>query len=239
MTNTEFNIGVIKPVECVKEAWELIKPNYWLLFAIWIVGAMIGGVSLYILIGAMVCGIYKCYLNAIDGQKVEFEALFKGFSYFLPSLLVTILIVVPMFILIAIMYVPLIMSTIMGNRLSQSELMTMMLSSLGVELVFTVIMVCLHTLLMFAFPLIVDRNLSGWQAVKLSAKAVWKNLGGVAGLFGVLFGLSLLGYLALCVGLYLVIPVIIASQLVAYRKVFPSTNAQTFNNPPPPDTFNL
>src|SRR5215204_2442694 len=40
MTNTEFKTGVIYPVECVKEGFELIKKDYWLLFAILLVGAL-------------------------------------------------------------------------------------------------------------------------------------------------------------------------------------------------------
>ena len=240
MTNTEFKVGAIKPVECLKEAWELIKPNYILLFAVAIVGVMIGGITMYVLIGSMMCGVYLCYLQAIDGQKVEFDALFKNIKqYFLPSLPVVILIVVPMLVVFGVIYFPLIMATIMGSKLSESELMTMLFGSLAVDLVITIIMVCLHTLLMFAFPLIVDRNLSGWQAIKLSAKSVWKNLGGVTGLWAVMFVVNLAGTLLFCFGVYFTIPIILATQVVAYRKVFPKQGNQLFNSPPPPNAFNL
>ena len=84
-------------------------------------------------------------------------------------------------------------------------------------------MVCFHTLLMFSFPLIVDRNLSAVKAMTTSARAVLRNLGGVVGLILVNFGLVLVGELAFCVGVYFVIPILIAGNVVAYRKVFPST----------------
>ena len=58
MNEFEIRSGVIKPVECVKEAFVLIKSDYWLLFAIWIVGAMIGGVTLMIAGGAMTAGTF-------------------------------------------------------------------------------------------------------------------------------------------------------------------------------------
>ncbi len=51
MSETEFKTGVIRPVECFKEGWELIKSQYWMLFAVTLVGAMLGGASLYILLG--------------------------------------------------------------------------------------------------------------------------------------------------------------------------------------------
>jgi hypothetical protein len=148
MNETEFNVGVIKPVECLKEAWELIKPQYWILFAVALIGMMIGGITMYILIGVMMCGIYLCFLQAIDGKKVEIETLFKCFSYFLPSLLVTVLIVVPMFIIFGAIYIPMIAAITMGQKLSESELMTLIFGTLAVDVVIAIVMVCLHTLLM-------------------------------------------------------------------------------------------
>jgi uncharacterized membrane protein len=239
MSNEQFNVGVIKPVECLKEAWEMIKPQYWLLFAITIIGVMIGGMTMYVLLGVMMCGIYLCYLQAIDGQKVEIDTLFKNFKYFLPSLFLVIVMVVPAIIVMAVIYIPLLMVTIMGSRLSQSELMTILFGSFAVEVVVAIIMVCLHTLLMFAFPLIVDRNLSSFQAMKLSARAVWKNLGGVTGIWVLMFLLNLAGMLVFCIGVYFTIPLLLATQLVAYRKVFPQLRNQKFNTPPMPNAYNL
>jgi len=96
-------------------------------------------------------------------------------------------------------------------------------------------MVCLHTLLIFAFPLIVDKNLSAFAAMKTSAKAVWANLSGVAGLWGLGFILSLVGMLVFCIGIYFVIPVMTAANILAYRKVFPSD--KNHNQPPQPNAF--
>lgn len=60
MTNNreQFRTGVIKPVECFKEGWELIKDRYWLFFAITLVGFFLGGlVPFFIIMGALMCGI--------------------------------------------------------------------------------------------------------------------------------------------------------------------------------------
>ena len=69
-----------------------------------------------------------------------------------------------------------------------------------------------------------------------SARAVFKNFAGVGGLIGVNFLLILAGYIALCVGVYFVIPIVIATNVVAYRKVFPRANNLQFE-PPPPGAF--
>jgi hypothetical protein len=232
MSPLEFRTGVIRPVECYKEGWELIKDQYWLMLAVTVVGVIIGGATLYIGLGAMLCGIYYCYFQKIDGRQVIFDGLFKGFGYFVPGLIVILVIMVPTIVVMAGIYFPFIMAAIMGSKLSEDELMILLSGTFLVELIFSVLMVCIHTLLMFSFPLIVDRNLSAWQAMKTSARAVMKNLGGAVGLFAVGFVLSLAGYLLLCVGIYLVIPILIAGNIVAYRKIFPSLNPGNSNFPP-------
>jgi uncharacterized membrane protein len=237
MNNTEIRTGVISPIECVKEGWELIKSNYWILFAIFFVGVIIGSFTLYILLGAMTCGIFYCYLQAIDGRQVSFDGLWKGFDFFAPGLIVMLFIIIPMIVVYAIIYAPFIMAAVMGSKLSEDELMGLLIGAAAIDLVFILVMVCFHTLLMFSFPLIVDRKLGAITAMKTSGRAVWRNLGGVTGLILVNMGLVLLGYLALCIGVYFVIPVIIAGNVVAYRKIFPAPRNQNFDAPPPPNVY--
>ncbi len=231
MENSEYRRGVIRPVECVKEGWELIKGEYWLLFAITLVGGIIGGATLHLLLGSMICGITYCYLKKIDGGRVEFDGLWKGFQWLLPGFVVMLVIVVPMIVVYAIIYFPILMAVIMGPKLDQEEFMMMLLGAVFFDVIFIIIMVCLHTLLMFAFPLIVDRGLGAGPAMMTSAKAVFGNLGGVAGLLGVNTVLAIVGQLALCVGIYFVIPVMLAGQLVAYRKIFPARAADNYTPP--------
>lgn len=222
MKSEEIRTDVIKPVECFKEGWGLIKDYYWILFAITIVGVMVGGVTIYILTGAMVCGIFKCFLNVIDGGKPEFDILFSNIKkFFVSGFVVMIVMVVPMIIVFSLIYIPIIVAAYSGQAMSEEELLAMMTGAFAVEFVVAIVMVCLHTLLMFAFPLIADKNLSGWEAIKTSAKAVWMNLTGVTGLWVVGFVVSLAGLLLFCIGIYFTIPIIIAGNTVAYRKIFP------------------
>jgi hypothetical protein len=233
MNSVEFRTGVIKPVEVYKEAWAMIKDQYWLVFAVVLVGMLIGGAIPIVLIGPMICGIFLVLLNKYEGRPVDFGDLFKGFDYFLPSLILAILITVPIIIMVVGMYVPMIAMAMTGPRMSENELMGFIAGVFAVELVFAVIMVCLHTLLMFSFPLLVDKKLSVIESVKLSARAVWKNMKGVVGLFLVGFVVMFIGYLALCVGIYLTLPLVFAAQAVAYRKVFPAAPTGNFQPPPP------
>ncbi len=230
MQNTEFTSGQIHPIKCVKEAWALIKDEYWILFAVSVLGAMIGGVSMYVLIGPMVCGIIYAYLKKIDGGKVTLDDLWVGFKYFKPSLLVTVLIVVPLVVwmvfIFSTIYLPIIMTAVSGPKANTDELLTVAVVALVIDVIVGFVMVCFHSLLIFCFPLIVDRQLTSMESIKLSARAVMKNLSGIGGLVAVNMGMALAGEAAFCVGLYLVIPVITATNVVAFRKVFPANTPQ-------------
>jgi uncharacterized membrane protein len=233
----EFTTGQIRPIECAKEGWALIKDEYWLLFAISLVGALIAGVSFYVLLGPMVCGIFICYLKRIDGEKVAFDDLWLGFKHFGSSLLVTIVVVVPLFIYMVAafttFYLPIVMQAVGGNRVSDRDILGSFLTAIAVDLIIAVVMVCIHSLLIFAYPLIVDKGLSSVDAIKLSSRAALKNMAGIAGLIGVNFVLTLAGEAMCGVGLYLVIPILTAANLVAYRQVFPAPRVPSLEPPSP------
>src|SRR5215204_2436630 len=182
MTNTEFRTGVINPIECVKEGFESIKKDYWLLFAIGLVGALIAGFTMYILAGAMFCGIFYAYLRALDGKPVAFDDLWKGMSYFGPSLVVMILVIVPAIAYYIFVYVTLIAAVFGGAQAGEAGVVGALVVVGLIDLVALIAMVSFHTLLTFSFPLIVDRNLGAIDAMKTSARAVWQNLAGVVGL---------------------------------------------------------
>jgi hypothetical protein len=238
----QFRTGVIKPTECVKEAWALIKDQYWLFLGIVFVGVFIGGAVPIVLIGPMLVGIFICFFRRMRGEPIEFSTLFKGFDYFAQSLIAALIQAIPMVIIIVPMYVIMfvIMMTSMpraGGRMNPDDASTFVMTFLGFYFVFIVVLLTVAIVVgiffLFAFPLIADRNLSGVDAVKLSIKAGKANFGGILGLILVNIGLATLGVLACYVGAFLVAPVTFASYAVAYRRVFPDVS-QNFASPPPP-----
>lgn len=242
--NVEFRTGVIKPVECVKEAWALIKDQYWLFLGIIIVGVFIGGAVPIVLSGPMMVGIFICLFRRMRGEPVEFGMLFKGFDHFAQSLIAALLQMIPMVIVMVPMYVILIgfMMTMMPRgRMDPGESSTFIFSMLGFELVFFAIIMTVAIIVtiffFFAFPLIADRNLSGVEAVKLSIKAAKANFGGVLGLILVNVGLGMLGVLACYVGAFFVAPITMTSYAVAYRRVFPEISQNLASPPPPPASW--
>jgi uncharacterized membrane protein len=237
---TDFRVGVIKPVECIKEGWALIKDQYWLFFGISIVGMLIGGAVPIVLLGPMMAGIFLCLFQRQRKQPVEFGLLFKGFDLFVQSLIVTVFKMIPLIILMVPFYIimmAVMFTTMPRGRSSPEESSAFVMSFFGVEMVFFVVVIVVSILVeiffMFAYPLIVDRKLSGMDAVKLSFKAGKANFGGVLGLLllNALFGF--IGVLCCIIGVYFWLPVSFAAMSVAYRRVFPETT-QPFPVPPPP-----
>lgn len=238
MTNTEFRTGVINPIECVKEGFELIKRDYWVLFAVGLVGGLVGGGTMYVLAGAMICGIFIAYLNAIDGRSVKFDDLWKGMPFFGQGLIAILVLIVPAFAYYIFVYVTMIVAVFGGGAAMGEAGALGALVVVGIiDLVVLIVMTCFHTLLSFTFPLIVDRGLSAIDAMKVSARAVRQNLGGVAGIVAVNFVLMFAGLLAFCIGMYFIIPIMVAANVVAYRRVFPALTQRANLEPPPPGAF--
>ena len=237
---TEFRVGVIKPVECIKEGWALIKDQYWLFFGISIIGILLGGAVPIVLIGPMMAGVFLCLFQRQRNQPVEFGMLFKGFDHFVPTIIITVIKMIPIIILMVPFYIIMmtVMFTTMPKRGSGPEdSSAFVMSFFGLEMVFFVVVMVVSILIeiffMFAYPLVVDRNLSGMDAVKLSYRAGKANFGGVLGLLllNALFGT--IGVLCCIVGVYFWLPVSFAAISVAYRRVFPETT-ENFPVPPPP-----
>lgn len=237
MDQLAFKTGVIRPVECYKEAWEIIKSDYWVLFGISVVGILIGSFTFYILLGAMICGIFISFLKKIDTGTTSFDDLWKGFEVFGPSLIVMLIIIVPTIVLYAVIYAPVLVALVMQQSLSSDEFMLLLAGGIVLDVFLIVGLVCFHTLLMFAFPLIADRKLSALNAVKLSMSAIWQNLGGMTGLIGIQFLASIVVTLLTCgVGAYFIIPIMFGALTVAYRKIFPALESYNYA-PPAPGTF--
>ncbi len=238
--NIQFRTGVIKPVECVKEGWALIKDQYWLFLGIVLVGVLVGSAVPLVLIGSMMVGIYMCFFRRMRGEPVDFGLLFKGFDYFAQSLIAALIQMIPMVIIMVPAYIimfALMITSMPRGQMDPDASTRFVFTFLGFELVFVAVIlvvgIAVNIFFMFAFPLIADRGLSGLEAIKLSIKAGKANFGGILSLLLLNFAIGLLGVLACYIGVFFIMPISLASYAVAYRRVFPALS-QNFASPPPP-----
>jgi len=202
-----FNRRAVKPMVCLSEGWQLIKDDYWLFLGITFVGALLGGMApLGILQGPAMCGIYLCLLTRLLNLPVSFNTLFKGFDYFLQSFIATLIMIavamvfmVPLMIVYFIAFFSLIAAQApqARNAPPNEEFLWSFVSLYAVFIPTTmVISMAIHALFLFTYPLTVDRELTGVEAVKLSMRAAFGNFFGVAGLILLTVVLSLLGVMA-------------------------------------------
>src|SRR5215216_7839973 len=110
-----YQRNAVEPVQCIKDGWELVKNQYWLFVGMALISLMIGSaVPAGILLGPMMCGLYLTLFKQRRREPIEFGTLFKGFDYFGPSLIATVLHIVPIIAIVIpayfLFYVSLIMS---------------------------------------------------------------------------------------------------------------------------------
>jgi uncharacterized membrane protein len=103
-------------------------------------------------------------------------------------------------------------------------------------LMIVILLIVLSVAFTFAYPLIVDRRLSGLNAVKLSIRAALANFWRLLGMLLLTGLLSFAGVFLCYVGVFLVMPLGFAAIAMAYEQVFGLGHVEP-NMPPPPPLF--
>jgi uncharacterized membrane protein len=240
-----FNRKAVEPVECIKRGWELIKPQYWLFVGMCFIALLIGGAVPLILQGPMMCGLYLTLLKTRRGEPVEFGTMFKGFDFFGPSLIATLLHVLPILVIVVPAYIFFYVSMIVGMAAQGGSdpnpaAMFGIMGIFGLFWLFVIVVIIVISIgFMFAYPLIVDRKLQGFDAVKLSFRGALANFWRLLGM-SILTSLISVGGILLCyVGMFLAFPIVYASIAAAYEQVFGLAGPNDINEnlPPPPPRF--
>jgi uncharacterized membrane protein len=238
----EFKRNAVEPIECIKAGLELVKSNYWLFVGMVFLVTISGIVPFGLVMGPLMCGLYLALFRARRGEPIEFGTLFKGFDYFGDAVIAALLHMIPMFAIIIPAYILFYLgmfAMMATSRIGEPD-PGAMLGFFGVFavvwLVIIIVLIVISVVFTFAYPLIVDRHLSGLNAVKLSIRAGWAN-------FWRLFGLLLLsglmvfvGALFCYVGAFFVAPIMYGAIATAYEQVFGLSDLQP-NVPPPPPSF--
>lgn len=242
----EFRIGVVRPLDCLARGWGLVKDQYFLFACLClIILALVFCIPFAgIIWGAWMCGIFLALLGKMRGGVVSFNDIGKGFSYMSPGFVVSFLSGLP-FLVVAIggkffeLWLDDLERVYPGDDPFPVEVLMQMATYLaGLVLLYALCFLVTGVIFAFAYQLVVDKDLSGWEATKLSARAARENLGGVMGLLLLELALSTFGIFLCCFGLVLVMPLTKASWAIAYSQVFLHVPQSTaLPQPPPPPVF--
>src|SRR6185503_2948059 len=227
----DFNRNAVSPVECLKGGWNLIKNQYWLILGMVIVGWMIASaVPFGILMGPMMCGLFLTFFKMRRGEPIEFGTLFKGFEYLGQSILATLIHVVPITVLIVGAYIAFYVFFLFA-MVTQANQEPNPAAFIAVIVVYAVFWIAVYAL-------IVDRNLQGFDAIKLSFRGAFANFWGLLGMMFLNFLLSLAGMLCCIIGVYFMLPISYSAVAIAYEQIFGLRQvAPAPNVPPPPPVF--
>lgn len=196
--------------------------------------------------GALFCGIYQALSNKVSGGVADFNDLFSGFQKLRQCLIVAVVLAAVQFIVSSVTLLGGaavgVSAFSMGMLMKDGKLNPAIFGALFVVIlvfvIFTIIVnLFISALTTFVYPLISERNLSGGEALMLSIKSGFANIGGLILLMILLFLMSLVGVFACCVGVLFVAPIISAALFAAYQSVFGRTQSSYQHTPPPPPNF--
>lgn len=242
-----FRRNIVEPIECINRAWALVKDQYWLFVGMVAIAILIGSaIPLGILMGPMMCGLYLSFFKKRRGEPIELGTLFKGFDYFGPSVVATLLHVIPILIIIIpaylFFYVFFIISMTATTQDGEPN-PGAMLGLLGMFTLFWIVMFFVIIIISigftFVYPLIVDRKMAALDAIKASFKAAMANFWRLLLLMFLTGLISIAGVLLCYVGMFLAFPVTYGALAMAYEQVFGLAEPGDLapNVPPPPPTF--
>ena len=175
----EFRTDRVSSCQLVSQAWRILWPEYfWIALAICLVGLVVGSAApMAVLMGPMMCGIFICCFAMMRNERPTFDMLFKGFDMFVDSLVATLIMVGVSFLVMipvgVLMVGGLFAVGLVGEQAGDGAFEGIMSFFMFGYVVAILVIVVIQMLFVFSYPLIVDYNLSGVDAVKLSARAAW------------------------------------------------------------------
>jgi hypothetical protein len=232
---------------CIGRGWELLKNNFGLLFASFLIYMLIeiaiGGlaripfigplfsIANLIIAGPLMGGLFYVFIQAIRSRPAGVGDMFAGFSrafgqLFLGTLVSGLLVglcLIP-FVVVFIWKIIPVAVHFQHAAPDRAEILTAVKSTLFISL--PVLFICLIPVTYlavnwkFTLPLIVDRQLDFWTAMKASWKMVNKHWWHIFGLLVLIGLLNVAGFCVCCVGVLFTAPIGLGALMYAYETIF-------------------
>ena len=200
-----------------------------------IVGPMIS-LANFVISGPFMGGIFWMFLRGVRGEPAQVNDIFAGFKRSFGQLFLAVLVQGIFIGLCLLPFIIVLLLKIFGagihadKQLFQNDpaaaqqfiktLTTILIATLPVLFVCAIPAMYLGTSWKFSLPLIMDKGMDFWTAMKTSFKMVNKHWWQVFGLILLISLLNLAGFIACCVGMLFTLPVGFAALMFAYETIF-------------------
>lgn len=219
----------MRPFELMTRAYSLVGDQYWLFVGITLVGTFVASIVPFGLVaGTMAVGIYICYIQRERGEQVEFPTLFRGFDYFMESLIAflvyfiaSVVVMAPFMIAIFAMVIGPVLAAAANAGNAPAQIPPGTVAAILVLyplMIIAQIVVALPFLL--TFQLIADRKFKAMDAVKTSAGGVFKNLSGVIWFVIVTGVITSIASMMCFLPVIPLLPILFGAFFLLYRDIF-------------------
>ena len=208
---------------CLGRAWDLMKSNFWVLVGATAVNTICQsavsnipflGICLGpVLQGPLMGGLYLLFLKSARREESGFGDAFSGFSNFLPLMLASIVTTV----LILVSFTPAGVCLLISGQRNDDM---MAIAAVVLALLALPIVIYLAIAWMFTYLLIMDKKYDFWTAMNVSRKVLNKCWWSMFLLFILLCLIQILGFLALCVGIFVTMSLLYGAVVYAYEDIF-------------------
>jgi len=182
---------------CISRGWALVKSDFWLLIGASFIGGLIASGCcipyLGILIALIIGGPMMGGVYALYLKKIRGQPAVLGDA----------------FVGFSTAFVPLMLAKLVSGVLTGFGCLLCLLPGIYLAVSW-----------MFALPLVIDKKIDFWQAMELSRKVISKHWWTMLGFLIVCALVTLLGLLALCVGVFVASAVAQAALMYAYEDIF-------------------
>lgn len=224
---------------CIAKGWELFQKHFGVLFLtsliyLLIVGAVsvltaipfIGPVfslASWIIMGPLVGGLLWVFIRVRRGQHADPQDVFTGFGksflhlmlgQIVPSLLAS-LCLLPAVLVGVLTLLPALLK-------EQPPGMAMLIITICTALVCAIPMVWLNVNWTFTIPLVIDKGLLFWPAMRTSWRMVQKHWWRVFAVLLIVGVMNMIGLCVCCVGLLFSLPLSLSIFIEAYETIFGS-----------------
>lgn len=218
---------------CIGGWWEMLKQDYWNVFAATLIIVMINGaagmlpygvgyiISLF-LSGQLMGGLYWYYIRKIRGHNPQIGEVFTGFKRNSTQLMLTNISVSLATTLVPVLGVIALVIGFIVQQTTASQGQIILAAGAFLLAVSIPIAIYLGIAWFFALALVMDKQLGFWDAMETSRKVVHKHWWTLFGL-GLLCGfIYILGICGCGIGIFFTMPIALGAMIYAYEHIFGS-----------------